>query len=191
MIKANEIKSFFRNLSFKKVIWLAPVLFLFHIIEESVFGFYIFMNKYRGWDSTLESFLITNMLIMIVYLFLISLFTIYPNRVTVFFALGGLLAAQFFNAFFHLFLTIYYGEYCPGLITGLILYIPYALILVRMGYREEYITKTTGIIIFIIGAILMTLFEIEGLNIITLFGWPTIATITAIIYYFRTSNSTE
>jgi len=186
-----KIKSFFSSLTFKKVIWIAPVLYLFHIIEEAVFGFYIFMNKYRGGNSTYESFLISNTLIMIVYLILISLFTIYPNRVTAFFNLAGLLAAQFFNAFFHLIMAIEFGAYCPGLITGLVLYIPYNLILVWMAYREEYITKTMGIIAFLIGAILMTLFEIEGLNRIVLFGWPTIVIIITIIYYFRTSKKTE
>lgn len=65
------------------------------------------------------------------------------------------------------------------------------LIHVRMAYREEYITKTTGIILFIIRAILMTLFDIEDLNRIVLFGWSTIALITVIVYYFKTRISTE
>ncbi|MFX1237819.1 MAG: HXXEE domain-containing protein [Promethearchaeota archaeon] len=178
----SRIKNFFNNFTFKKMIWFAPVLYFFHILEEALFGFYIFINE------PFESFLLMNIVLMIVYIFAISLFTLYSNRVTAFFALGGLVAAQFYNAFFHLYMTIIYRAYCPGIVSGFALYIPFVLILSWKAYREEYITKTTAIILYIIGAILMTLFEVEGLNIVVLFGWEAIYITSTIIYYLRNSK---
>ncbi|UCD01927.1 MAG: HXXEE domain-containing protein [Promethearchaeota archaeon] len=185
----SKMKNFINYFTYKRAVWLAPLFYLLHIIEEAVFGFHIFMNKYRGWNTNMLQFLIMNAIIMIVYLILIIIVTIYPNRVTVFFQLTGLLAAQFFNAFFHLYWTILFGEYCPGLITGIVLYIPFNICLVWIAYKEEYITKTSGVVLFVLGATLMILFSIEGLAVLVLFGSLITAIIIVLLYYIKTRKS--
>jgi len=189
MSKARQ-KGFFTSLTFKKAIWLAPVLYLFHIIEEGAFGFHVFMTTYRGQDLTFEGFIIVNAVIMLSYFLMNGIFTIYSNRLTAFFALGGIIAAQFFNAFFHLIMTIHFGAYCPGLITGFTLYVPFVILLVRMAYREGYITKTRIVVLFILGAIMMTAFEFESLRPIVFFGWLGIAVTTTILYRFTKAGKT-
>ena len=96
----SRIRNLFGKFSFKKAVWLSPIIYLMHIIEEAVFGFYKFMNKHREEDMTLQIFLIANMMIMLGYIFLITLFTLKPIRLNAFFVLALLSAAQFFNTFF-------------------------------------------------------------------------------------------
>ncbi len=181
------LKNIFSDLPPERLAWLAPLVYLAHIIEEAAFGFYNFMNKYRGGSGTLGQFLIMNGILMIAYIIIITMFTVYTNRLTAFISLAALLAAQFFNAFFHLIFTIIYGEYCPGLITGFALYIPFNIFIVWKAYQEDYITKTTGAILFVLGAILMALFEFESL--IVLLGFAITVAISLPVYYIRSHKS--
>ncbi|MFX1376428.1 MAG: HXXEE domain-containing protein [Promethearchaeota archaeon] len=177
------------NISFKKAIWLSPIVYLFHIIEEAVFGFYKFMNKHLGGgENDLISFLLANMIIMAVYIILNIIFTLQPYRFNAFFVLTLLAAAQFFNAFYHLLWTIVFREYCPGVVTGFVIYVPFVSILLWIAYREEYITKTSVALILLLGAILMSLFEIEDFQILVLIISPTVVILTNIIYYFKTQS---
>jgi len=159
------ITNLISKIPFKKIIWLAPVIYLFHFIEELIFGFYVFMNNHLGGDTNLISFIIVNILIMSAYFFLIAIFTFRPTRLNAFFVLTLLTAAQFFNAFYHLLWTLVFSEYCPGVVTGFILYIPFVSILLWIAYREEYISKSSAILIIVLGGILMTLFEIESIRL--------------------------
>lgn len=156
----SKIKNFFSNLKFKKVIWLAPLLYLIHFLEELFGGFWIFLNDYQGANHTALSFTLVNVGIMIAYLVIISVFTKWPNRSTAFIALTWLATAQFFNAFAHLHYTIVYNVYNPGLITAFVLYVPYVPILFWIAYREEYTTKTLAVVSLVLGAIFMTLVHI-------------------------------
>lgn len=189
VIKTSKLglKDFFSDMTLKKLVWFAPLVYLAHIIEEATFGFFNFVNKYQGTHATLVDFLIGNGILMIGYILIITLFTFYPNRFTAFISLSLLLAAQFFNAFFHLIATIRYGEYCPGLITGFALYIPFNIYVVWKGYQEEYITKTTAAICFVLGAILMTLFEIQPIILILVVGITIVIALP--IYYIISRKS--
>lgn len=162
----SNIKQKFSNLLFKKAIWFAPIIYFFHFIEELVFGFYEFMNSHLGGDVNLISFIIANALIISAYFILILLFVILPTRLNAFFVLTLFAAAQFFNSFYHLLWTIVFREYCPGVVTGFVLYVPFVSILLWIAYREEYISKFSAVLIIILGAILMTLFEIENLQLL-------------------------
>lgn len=181
------MKNIFSDLPPERLAWIAPFLYLAHIIEEASLGFYNYMNKYRGTTGTLVDFLIANGILMIGYILILTMFSLYPNRLTAFIGLAALLAAQFFNAFFHLISTIMYGEFCPGLITGFALYIPFDIFLVWKAYQEEYITKTTGAILFVLGAILMTLFEFQP--IIVILGFGITAIIALPVYYIKSHKS--
>ena len=81
------------------------------------------------------------------YTFLFFIFIIlhnlWPNRVTAVITLTGLLAMQFYNGIYHLVGTCYFGEFSPGLVTGLILFIPLSYFFILKAYRESYINKTS------------------------------------------------
>lgn len=183
-----KIKDFSKKISFKKAIWLAPLIYLFHFLEELVFGFYEFMNIHLGGDFNLIAFIIANMLIMSAYIFLIALFTFRPSRLNAFFVLTLISAAQFFNAFYHLLWTIVFKEYCPGVVTGFALYIPFVSLLLWIAYREEFITKTSAILIIILGAILMTLFEMESLRLLV-FPICLMVVVVSNIFYERKTKT--
>ncbi|MFX1275316.1 MAG: HXXEE domain-containing protein [Promethearchaeota archaeon] len=186
----SKIKTTLDKVPFKKAVWLAPILYLFHMIEEAVFRFYDFVAIHRGLSVNfgLPGFLIANMFIMLVYIVLLILFTLRPNRANAFFVLTLFTAAQFFNAFFHLYWTIVFMEYCPGVVTGFALYVPYVSILLWIAYKDEFITKTTAILIVLLGFTLMFLFELPGLQIATLVISVIIVVATNIIYYFKSKS---
>lgn len=123
------------------------------------------MNNHLGGDGNLIGFIIANSLIMSAYFIIIIIFALLPSRLNAFFVLTLFAAAQFFNAFYHLLWTIVFREYCPGVVTGFVLYIPFVSIILWFAYREAYISKTSVILILILGAILMTLFEIESIRL--------------------------
>ncbi|MFX1275315.1 MAG: HXXEE domain-containing protein [Promethearchaeota archaeon] len=183
-----SIENLFHNFTFKKAIWFSPLIFVIHIIEEGVFGFSNYIYRHFGVDLSLINFLITYLFIIIVYIILLILFTLQPNRTNAYFILTLLAAAQFSNAFFHFFLTIIFSDYFPGVITGLVFNVPYVFFLLWIAYKEKYITQTSGAIIIALGAILMLLFEIEGARLIILFSIPISAVITNFVYLFNTKK---
>ncbi|NHI93218.1 MAG: HXXEE domain-containing protein [Candidatus Lokiarchaeota archaeon] len=185
----SKIKDFFSNITFRKAIWFAPLIYLMHMIEEAVLGFYVFMNVHHGTNVTLVGFLLANMMIMIMYLIVITTFTVYSKPITAFFALLGITAAQFFNAFAHLIYSIYFLDFCPGVITGFALYIPFVSILWWIAYKDEYVTKQSLAVIIVLGAVLMALFEVPFLNVVILFGWPILTLLSALIYHYRFEKS--
>ena len=180
----SKIKSILEKLPFKKAVWLAPIIYFFHFLEEAVFGFYTFF----GGNATLIQFIIANSIIMSVYLILLVLFTLRPNRLNAFFVLTLIAAAQFFNTFYHLLWTIVFSRYCPGVVTGLLIYVPFFGLIMWIAYRDEYITKRSAVLIILLGATLMTLFEIRGLQLIILIVSPTVVVVANIIDYFKTKT---
>ncbi|GAG62896.1 unnamed protein product, partial [marine sediment metagenome] len=49
----SKFKSFYNDFTFRKAIWLAPLAYAVHQIEEIVFGFTIWREKYLNASQTL------------------------------------------------------------------------------------------------------------------------------------------
>jgi len=169
----SKIISVLNKISFKKAIWLAPVLYIIHFSEELTLGFYLFQQRNRGYNIPLEIFVGGNILILLLlYVLNLTYFTHRPTKLNAFIVLLVFSAAQFANTFFHLLWTILFLEYCPGLITAFIMYIPYVPIMFWIAYREKLITKSLIIITLILGFGGMAIFEIEGAAIIVILAFP-------------------
>ena len=120
---------------------------------------------------------------MAVYLAYIIIHNIWPNRVTAWFVLAAILAMQFHNGIYHLVGTIYFGEYSPGLVTGLIIYIPLNCLFLYRAYQEELISKTSGTLALIYVGVLFWSFEFLG-NVV-IFVSIIISAIILIAYYSK------
>lgn len=108
-------------------------------------------------------FAVANSIIMAVYIALAALYTLRPNRLTALPFLILVLSAQFANTFVHLLLTVWFGEFCAGLISGLVLYIPLSCIILYRAYQEKYIGKISGAALVLAGFIFMGLFFVVSM----------------------------
>jgi hypothetical protein len=178
----SKIKDFFNNIPFKKAIFLGPVAYVIHQIEESVLGFPLWREEHLHLSQNLPIPLFFGIL-MAVYLLYILIHYFWSNEASAWVVLTAILAMQFHNGIYHFVGTIVFADYSPGLVTGLIIYVPISCFLFYKAYKEELINKTSGILALIYSGILFWSFEFLG-NIIVLLAFITSA-IILIVYYFK------
>ena len=182
----SKIKRFYNDFTFRKAIWLAPLAYIIHQIEETVFGFTIWREKYFHASQTLP-IPVFFAILMAVYLAYIIIHNLWSNRVTAWFVLAAILAMQFHNGIYHLGGTLYFGEYSPGLVTGLIIYIPLNCLFLYKAYQEELINKTSGILALIYAGVLFWSFEFLGNMVV--FVNIIISAIIFIAYYMKVRSA--
>ena len=182
----SKIKKIFSKITFRKAIWFAPLAYAVHQIEETVFGFTIWREKYLHASQTLP-IPVFFAILMAVYLVYIIIHNLWPNKVTAWFVLVVILAMQFHNGIYHLVGTIYFGEYSPGLVTGLIIYIPLSCLFFYKACKEELINKTSGTLTLIYAGVLFWSFEFLG-NAIVFIG-IIVSAIIFIAYYIKVRSA--
>ena len=69
----------------------------------------------------------------------------------------NLRSRDLFNALFHLGATIRYRQYCPGAITGMVLYLPLAIVLLALSIREAAIGPQAVVWALTVAAVFHTL----------------------------------
>ena len=107
-----------------KLILLAPVVFLAHVLEEGP-GFVAWFNSLVSRGISQELFLTVNAVAFVITL-LVSVAAALDRGVgSMVLALAWLGLLMFANAVFHITATIVHARYCPGTITAAVLYIPY------------------------------------------------------------------
>jgi hypothetical protein len=116
-------------------IWLFPTAYLVHLAEEfwSPPTFYVWASRFAGIDFTARVFLATNTLfaaLMIVAVALIRRGT-WPPWVVL--ALATVVAL---NGLLHLLGTALSRSYSPGLLSGLLLYLPLGAATLVRGTRQ-------------------------------------------------------
>lgn len=135
-------------------------------------------------------FMIFNLILMGLYFVLIILHYFWSNRPTALIFLIGILTVSFHNGIYHLLATFLYGVYSPGVISGLIVYIPLNCIFLLLAYRENYINKISGVIILLLsGAIYWIYYIVLGELMIIIY--LIISAIYLIIYYIRGTQSSK
>ena len=107
------------------ILWFIPIAYCIHIVEESP-RFVPWARKYLGAPSTFAQFVLGNVLFMAYVLISVSLAVVYPGEWTR--VLGLATAAWVFSNFLiHASLTLYTGEYSPGVVTASAIYAPLAV----------------------------------------------------------------
>ncbi len=192
MIKMSESKNktILSNFTFRKVLWLVPIAFLIHLIEEIVFKFWEWESNYIGTDTTFDFFIMFNLILMVLYFVLIILHHFWSNRPTALISLFGFLGVQFHNAIYHLIVTIYYGIYSPGVVSGLVAYIPLNCVLILLAYREKYINRVSGVVIVIVSGVMYWLYYLFFGELVIII-YLIISMIYLIVYYAKSVRSSK
>ena len=152
---------------FKNLIVLGPLIYAIHHYEEHV------IFNFREWR--LNYFLDNNaiateeVLIRLISLLLIVIFIhlIKKNKGSAHVVLFFLMTTQVVNAFFHIFFSFYFADFSPGVITGIILYLPINYLIFKAAFNEGFIKSYLELfLIFIAGATTFALFELLGPKVI-------------------------
>jgi len=118
----------------RKLVLAAPFVFILHVLEEAP-GFVAWFNSLVPRGITQDLFLTVNAVALTITVLIALVIVAAPNAVS-----GLILAAwvgflMLANGLFHLVGTIAHARYCPGVITGTVLYIPFGILLLRWIIR--------------------------------------------------------
>lgn len=104
------------------ILWLVPVAYLIHILEESP-RFVPWATKYFGAPETFGQFIVGNVIFMAYVIIATSLAIFYTNEWTLILGLSA--AAWIFSNFLiHAYYTLRTGIYSPGVVTAGAIYVP-------------------------------------------------------------------
>jgi hypothetical protein len=165
---------------FNNLIVLGPLIYAIHHYEEHIiFNFIEWKLKYFQHSAaslSTEAILsiLTSILVIFTFLHLVK-----GNRASAHVILFILFSIQVINAFYHIFFSFYFKDFSPGVISGILLYLPVNFLIVQAALKEGFLKSYAeyGLIAFL-GTITFVLFEIYGPIIIAL------AIVLSFLYFF-------
>lgn len=125
---------------FRKIIWLLPVSYLLHIIEEYVGGFpaWVTHDVHGSFDDA--AFAVNNFAFMLILLTLVYVnyrkSTPVRGILLVVFASANL----FWDGLFHLIMTPILNRYSPGLVTSMLFYYPICILVGTVTIDDKILT---------------------------------------------------
>jgi len=152
---------------FKNLIVLGPLIYALHHFEEHIiFNFREWRLKYfpdNNPNSTEE------ILVSLISLLLVAIIfhLIKKNRGSAHIILFFLMTTQVVNALFHVFFSIYYNDFSPGVITAICLYIPINYLIIKSAFNEGFLKNRAELLILSsLGFITFSMFELMGPQVI-------------------------
>jgi len=151
-----------KKITFQTSLLFAPLAYAVHHFEEHL------IFNFRAWrllyfpDSnplTTEAVFVILTAITLVY---IILHAVFENRASAQSAVLFLMATQVNNVIFHAGGTVVFQTFSPGLITGLLVYLPVNALIVVKALREGWVTRRSLTVLFFLGAVLFWSFEKYG-----------------------------
>jgi Protein of unknown function with HXXEE motif len=138
----------------RKLVLFAPFIFAMHVLEEAP-GFVAWFNSLVPRGITQQMFLGVNTVAFVITVLIAALVAASADPVaglTLAAWIGFLFLA---NGLFHIVATIAHGRYCPGVITGALLYLPYGAILLRGIVRDLRVPAAAVAGAAVVGAVPM------------------------------------
>jgi uncharacterized protein with HXXEE motif len=156
---------------FTKAVWLLPVAFALHVLEEAP-RFKAWVNQHISVRYTWADFCRNNALGVVLTLGL-CVAVVYDPQPAVVFAFFALAVWQCgFNTLFHVMSTAAYGAYSPGLITSLVLYPKLVLYLSKLAMRDELLNEDMALKALLLGGmihVLVVVFQVYLVRPLQLF----------------------
>ena len=155
---------------FNNLIVLGPLLYAIHHFEEHIiFNFIEWKLKYFNHSAAaLSTEAILSILVFVIVGF-VFLHLVKNNKASAYIILYILFAIQIINAVFHIFFSLYFNDFSPGLITSILVYLPGNYLIVRAAFQEGYLKSSTEYgFIALLGTATFILFEIYGPLVIVL-----------------------
>ena len=116
-------------------IWLFPITYLIHMIEEYYGGegFYQWISRLTGAHFTSHDFVVLNAIAWFVMVGVMALAAAFPSCRFLLVAFGGVVLL---NALLHMSLSVWTRSYSPGAISGLLCWMPLGIYTLRRTWHE-------------------------------------------------------
>lgn len=137
-----------------KLLLLAPLLFAAHVAEEAP-GFVTWVNSHIDRDITQDVFWTVNLTGLLITLAVVLFEWLSRSRGSALVALAWLGLIMAGNAVLHVGGAIVYSGYAPGVITALLLYVPFTVLAIASALRTRRLSASAVSIAVIIGALPM------------------------------------
>ena len=139
---------------------LFPVAVAVHIAEEWP-AFPRWARRHASATYSDREYVVTHVLAVVSAALAVALVRAFPAQPVVSFAFFAVVfgPGMFWNAWFHVGATILTRTYCPGLATGVTIYLPLSVLVVALAVRDGLYTPRFVFITFGIGAVVHT-FEV-------------------------------
>ena len=118
------------------IIALAPVIFVCHFLEESR-GFVQWFNEHVSREITSGLFWTVNISALVITLVIVLIELLEPSFISASLIVLWFSFLMLANAIFHITGGIVDKKYVPGLITAIVLYIPYYFFVVGRIYKKR------------------------------------------------------
>ena len=135
------------------ILWLVPIAYCIHMVEETP-RFVPWAKRYLSAPSTFPQFVLGNVIFMVYVLAFVFLAVFYPSEWT--FILGLSTVAWIFSNFLiHASLTLYTGEYSPGVVTASAIYAPLAVYIYATFIQSGILSQLDIVLSIVIGFAVM------------------------------------
>jgi uncharacterized membrane protein YoaK (UPF0700 family) len=159
--KDNLFKNLNERITFQIALLFAPLSYCIHQLEESLGGFRTWRLRHFPNNNPLPVEYVFVILTAISLIFII-LFSIRKSKATARVVLFLFMMTQVNNALYHVGTGLFFWDYSPGTITGLLLYLTANIYVLIKAIEEKWISKINIIILFLLGAIGFWIFEMGG-----------------------------
>jgi len=133
---------------------LAPVVFVIHVVEEAP-KFVSWFNRLVEPDISEPLFLSVNATAFVITVVLAAVVATTREPVAAVIDLAWLSFLMLANGLFHLIATVAHHSYCPGVVTGMILYLPYFAVLFSVVLTRFRVPVGVALIATVLGALPM------------------------------------
>ncbi|ATE64327.1 HXXEE domain-containing protein [Rhizorhabdus dicambivorans] len=127
------------TISFYRLIWLLPVAFALHLVEEYCTGYPAYAAAVTGHPMALPMFLGPNILFVAIMALLTWWAAKTRKPAAMFWLLAWAAGNQFWNFVYHLIAVPAHDRHSPGLITGALIYLPLSLAIWQAALAERQI----------------------------------------------------
>jgi hypothetical protein len=124
---------------YNKLIWLFPIIYLFHISEESN-GFTVWVTNTLGGEMTIKPFLINNSVFMLINIACCFIAMKTQKTWATFLLFFWVSAQEFWNFVFHVYSEFKFNAYSPGYFTAIFLYFPVFCYLSYLCLRDRHLS---------------------------------------------------
>ena len=135
---------------------LAPVIFAAHVVEEAP-GFVEWVNSLVEEDITQQLFIAVNTGGFVVTAVLAVIVALSRSRDAIVLMLAWLSFLMVGNAISHVGATVVLSRYSPGVVTSLVLYLPFFFLFLRRALWEFRIGFVRAAAVIVVGAFPMLL----------------------------------
>lgn len=133
-----------------------PVVFVLHVVEEAPL-FVAWFNGRVTPPISQSSFLTVNAIAFVITLGIAVAISASLAPLQGLVGVAWISFLMLANGLFHLVATVAHGSYCPGVVTGVFLYLPLSLLFMRRVAREAHVPALVVAVVALAGAMPMAL----------------------------------